>query len=87
MEVGAEKMPPAAGARAFFDAAGRRGRRPLRTSIAKQCVGADAYIGPVAPFFLIVRRAACPHAAAGAVVIRRRAEGSPPYGPLSVNGL
>ena len=30
MEVGAEKMPPAAGARAFFDAAGRRGRRPLQ---------------------------------------------------------
>ena len=28
MEVGAEKMPPAAGTRAFFDAAGRRGRRP-----------------------------------------------------------
>ncbi len=28
MEVGAEKMPPAAGARAFFDAAGHRGRRP-----------------------------------------------------------
>ena len=24
----AEKMPPAAGTRAFFDAAGRRGRRP-----------------------------------------------------------
>ncbi len=28
MEVGAEKMPPAAGTGAFFDAAGRRGRRP-----------------------------------------------------------
>jgi len=25
MEVGAEKMPPAAGARAFFDAAGQQG--------------------------------------------------------------
>ena len=36
--------------------------------------------------FQIVRRAACPHAAAGAVVIARRAEGSPPYGFLSVNG-
>ena len=28
MEVGTEKMPPAAGTGAFFDAAGRRGRRP-----------------------------------------------------------
>ena len=28
MEVGAEKMPPAAGTGAFFDAAGHRGRRP-----------------------------------------------------------
>ena len=28
MEVWAEKMPPAAGTGAFFDAAGRRGRRP-----------------------------------------------------------
>ena len=28
MEVGAEKMPPASGTGAFFDAAGRRGRRP-----------------------------------------------------------
>ena len=28
MEVGTEKMPPAAGTGAFFDAAGHRGRRP-----------------------------------------------------------
>ena len=27
-KLGAEKMPPASGARAFFDAVGRRGRRP-----------------------------------------------------------
>ena len=31
--------------------AGRCSHRPLRNSIVIQCVGADAYIGPVAPTF------------------------------------
>ncbi len=30
---------------------GRPRGSPLRTSIGKRCVGADAYIGPVAPIF------------------------------------